>query len=144
MSTARTVVFVCEHGAAKSVIAAAYLARLAEAAGLEVRALARGTDPEPVLLPAAVAGLRAADVTPSPDEPRRPTPAELSSAATVVSFGPSLDDLVPASVPRLYWHGVPAVSDGFDAARDTIVTRVLSLLAGLADVDAATGDPTGG
>jgi protein-tyrosine-phosphatase len=143
MSTAPTVVFVCEHGAAKSVIAAAYLARLAEAAGLEVRARARGTDPEPVLLPAAVAGLRVAGVTVPHDEPQRPTAAELSSAAMVVSFGPSLDDLVPASVPCLYWRGVPAVSDGFDAARDAIVTRVLSLLAGLADDGAATGDPTG-
>src|SRR5262245_38781589 len=45
--SATTVVFVCEHGAAKSVIAAAYFNKLAAAQGLPYTAVARGTKPDP-------------------------------------------------------------------------------------------------
>src|SRR5262249_56748441 len=43
---ASTVVFVCEHGAAKSVIAAAHFNRLASELKLPYRAVARGTNPD--------------------------------------------------------------------------------------------------
>ena len=42
----RTVVFVCEHGSAKSIIAAAYFNRLANEKGVQYRAIARGTKPD--------------------------------------------------------------------------------------------------
>ena len=41
-----TVLFVCEHGAAKSVIAAAYFNQLASEKNLDVRAIERGTNPD--------------------------------------------------------------------------------------------------
>ncbi len=41
----RMVVFVCEHGSAKSVIAAAFFDKLARERGLTLRAVARGTQP---------------------------------------------------------------------------------------------------
>src|SRR5260370_33119378 len=41
-----TVVFVCEHGSAKSVIAAAELERQAKEKGLDLNILARGTNPD--------------------------------------------------------------------------------------------------
>src|SRR6188472_693476 len=49
--------FVCEHGAAKSVIAAAYFNRLAKEKGLPHRAVFRGANPEDELTPATRAGL---------------------------------------------------------------------------------------
>lgn len=131
MSSQPTIVFVCEHGAAKSVIAAAYLPRLAAVSGLSVAALARGTDPEPVLSPIAVAGLQAAGLSVPDERPRRAAAAELATAVIVVSFGPRLDGVVPEHVPCHYWRDVPAVSDGFDAARDDIVARLNDLLARL-------------
>ena len=51
------VLFVCLHGAAKSVVAAAHFRALAEAQGLELAAVAAGTEPDPELTPAAVKGL---------------------------------------------------------------------------------------
>jgi hypothetical protein len=41
------VLFVCLHGAAKSVVAAAHFRRLAGAAGLGIEAVAAGTEPDP-------------------------------------------------------------------------------------------------
>ena len=53
------VVFVCEHGAAKSVIATAYFNKLARERGWPYRATFRGTDPQAELSVSALAGLRA-------------------------------------------------------------------------------------
>ena len=56
------VVFVCEHGAAKSVIATAYFNKLAAERGLPFRATFRGTAPQDALSVRAVAGLEAEGV----------------------------------------------------------------------------------
>jgi protein-tyrosine-phosphatase len=121
-----TVVFVCHHGAAKSVIAAALLERLAAEQGRSVRALARGTEPEPEIPPEVVEGLRAAGVPIEPRRPQWPTGEELASAARVVSFGPEL-----SGVAAEQWNDVPAVADGFAAAYDAISARLPRLLAAL-------------
>src|SRR5215467_3114555 len=52
------VVFVCEHGAAKSVIATAYFNKMAAERGLPYRATFRGTAPQDDLSVRTVAGLR--------------------------------------------------------------------------------------
>src|ERR1051326_8439723 len=57
-STSPSVVFVCEHGAAKSVIATAYFNKLAAERGLPYRATFRGTSPQDALSVRAVAGLK--------------------------------------------------------------------------------------
>src|SRR5262245_20474816 len=53
-----TILFVCEHGAAKSVIAAAYFDKLAKERGLNYRAVFRGTNPDLTLAAAAENGLK--------------------------------------------------------------------------------------
>ncbi len=52
-SVAPTVLFVCEHGAAKSVIAAAYFDKLAKDQHLPHRAAFRGVNPDSALNPVA-------------------------------------------------------------------------------------------
>ena len=54
----RTVVFVCEHGVAKSVLATTYFNKLAGERGLPYRATFRGTDPQAELSVSALKGLR--------------------------------------------------------------------------------------
>lgn len=124
------VVFVCLHGAAKSVVAAAHFRALAAERGLTMGAVATGTEPDAALTPAAVAGL-ARDGLGSVDTPRpRPvTLHDLRSAARVVSFG---CDLRGADVPVERWDDVPAVGDDYEAARDAIVGRVRTLIDDLA------------
>src|SRR4030095_5910958 len=60
------VLFVCLHGAAKSVVAAAHFRRLASARGLSISAVAAGTEPDPELARAAVKGLAAEGLTAGP------------------------------------------------------------------------------
>ena len=123
------VLFVCQHGAAKSVIGAAVFRRLAAARGLAMDAVAAGIEPDPELAPAAVKGLAGDGLRPTPSRPRPVTLYDLESAARVVSFG---CDIAPSRGRRVDRWDVPAVSDGYAAARDRIVANVERLVAELA------------
>ena len=128
-SPAPRVLFVCLHGAAKSVVGAAHFRRLATARGLAAQAVAAGTEPDPELAPAAVKGLEAEGLKPAPRRPRPVTLYDLRAATRVISFG--CDISAPNNQPVERWD-VPAVSDGYEAARDTIVARVERLVDELA------------
>jgi protein-tyrosine-phosphatase len=123
------VVFVCLHGAAKSVIAAAHFRRLAAARGLTIGAVAAGTEPDPELAPGAVRGLAEDGLSASPARPRPVTLYDLDGAACVIGFG--CDVAAPRGQRVEHWD-VPAVSEGYEAARDRIVTNLETLVAELA------------
>src|SRR5262245_55368636 len=80
------VLFVCQHGAAKSVIGAAHFRRLAAARGLAVDAVAAGTEPDPELAAGAVKGLAGEGLRATPSRPRPVTLYDLDSVARIVSF----------------------------------------------------------
>jgi protein-tyrosine-phosphatase len=123
------VLFVCLHGAAKSVVGAAHFRRLAAERGLSIDAVAAGTEPDPALAPGAVKGLAADGLEATPSRPRPVTLYDLQSAARVVSFG---CELVPAKGQRIDQWDAPAVSDGYAAARERIVANVERLVAEMA------------
>jgi arsenate reductase (thioredoxin) len=128
MGSVRTVVFVCQHGAAKSVLAAALLERLATDHGLPLRALARGTEPEPQVAPAVAAGLLTKGIDVSAWQPRPVTLGDLAQAWRVISFGPDLSRLLPTGTLVQVWSDVPAVADGFQAAQAAMAGRLSGLL----------------
>ena len=132
MPPTRTVVFVCLHGAAKSVIAGAYLNRLARERGLDIHATAAGVEPEPEPeIPLQVReGLLREGLDVSGHRPRSLTPEEMAAAWRVVSFGCDLGPLTPPGLAVDRWDDVPPVSDGYQAARGAIVGRVQRLLDG--------------
>ena len=124
------VLFVCQHGAAKSVVGAAYFRKLAAARGLPVDAVAAGTEPDAELGPRAVTGLAADGLTAAPARPRPVTLYDLQRATRVVSFGCAV---APRAGVKVDQWDVPAVSDGYETARDRIVTQVAHLVAELAE-----------
>lgn len=124
-----TIVFVCEHGAAKSVVAAAEFNRLAKERGINAVAVARGTTPQAEISPAAAKGL-AAEGLPVPRHPVALSERDTASAARVVAFCE-----LPAYASRAHvekWQDVPAVGDGYAAARDVILRHINVLLDELA------------
>jgi protein-tyrosine-phosphatase len=123
------VLFVCLHGAAKSVIGAAHFRRLAATRGLAMDAAAAGTEPDPELAPGAVAGLAGDGLRAAPSRPRPVTLYDLDSATRVVSFG---CNVTPAKGQLVDQWDVPAVSEGYGAARDGIVAHVERLVSALA------------
>jgi protein-tyrosine-phosphatase len=132
MSKTPSVLFVCLHGAAKSVLAAADLHRLAAERGLDVSADSAGTEPDPDFAPGVVAVLRAEGIDLGPRRPRRVTATDTARADRVVTFGCDLGDATPAAVPVERWDDVPAVSAGLPAARAAIRRHLGRLLDGYA------------
>src|SRR5438477_12823807 len=108
------VVFVCEHGAAKSVVAAAHFNDLAAKRGLRVRAIARGVEPQAQLAPSAVNGLRGEGLTPPIDAPAKLTAEEARRATRVVAFCELPPEL--AAGARVERWDAPAVGDGYAPA----------------------------
>src|SRR5919198_5666492 len=86
MSQNSLVIFVCEHGAAKSILAAAYFNHLARAKNLSLHAIARGTNPEAELSIKAIEGLHRDGLTPPENVPQKLTFADVESAEEIISF----------------------------------------------------------
>jgi protein-tyrosine-phosphatase len=126
------VVFVCEHGAAKSVIAAKELEKLARERGIQVQAVARGTTPDPEVASSVRQGLKAEGIDIGNMTPVQVKAADLRNAAAIVSFGPDLKAIGGDEVTAEDWSATPAAGANYEAAREYIVKRVTALLDRLA------------
>ncbi len=124
------VLFVCLHGAAKSVVAAEYFRRLAGARGMAVKVAAAGVEPDDSIPPSVVDGLRQDGIGAPAGEPQLATAELLGSADVIVSLGCDLSAATGQAPGRhlIRWDDVPAVSDGYEIARTEIVQRVSRLL----------------
>lgn len=127
MEQQHRIVFVCEHGAAKSVIAAAYFNKLASEANLDLRAVARGTNPDAELSPKTVAGLQADGLPPTESVPQKLSLTDIESAKQVVSFC-ELPEEYRNKTAIKQWDGVPPVSEDYEKARDVIMERINRLI----------------
>ena len=123
-----TVLFVCLHGSAKSLIAATHLSQLAESRALPWRGESSGTEPDTDVPEPVIKGLATDGIDVRGYQPRTLTDEQMHGAARIVSFG---CDLVPppsSSVTVERWDDLPLVSDGYGTARAAIVARVTRLL----------------
>jgi arsenate reductase len=129
-----TILFLCPHHAAKSVIAEAYFTRLAKQYDLPLRGDSAGTDPAEAVSPAVVDLLRSEGIDVSGRQPRHVTESELSQAQRIISMGCTSEELGVASERIEQWADVPMVSQDIFAARDAIRAHVESLVTQLRDV----------
>jgi len=118
---------VCEHGAAKSVIATAYFNKLAATRGLPVRATFRGTTPQDELSVSALAGLRADGVAIPTGKPAAISDQDVASATHIFAIGCALPDKARRSGKAADWSDVPD-DQGYGPMRDAIVRHVTALL----------------
>ena len=122
-----TVVFVCEHGAARSVIAAAYFNQIAAERHLPYHAVARGTSPQDGLSAPTVKGLEADGMPFDRTTPQGLSEADAGGAVRIVAFCP-----VPkafSSLVRVDEHDdVPDISKDYSDARNKIVAYVTELI----------------
>ncbi|WKZ35086.1 MAG: hypothetical protein QY332_15840 [Anaerolineales bacterium] len=125
-----TIIFVCEHGAAKSIIAAAYFNQLAQERGLEFVALARGTNPDPELLPKTVLGLQQDRLASTETTPQMLSLQEVVSAQRVISFCDLPAEYQQKTIVER-WEDVPPVSEDYEKARDAIIAYLKSLVKSL-------------
>jgi hypothetical protein len=129
--TASTVVFVCEHGSVKSLMAQEWFNRLARERGLSVRAVARGLTPDPSVPPPIAEALRGDGFDVGGFTPRGLQPADLVGTARVVAIGLDPARLGVSAGAAERWEGIPAATEGYPAARDVLRARIEALLAGM-------------
>jgi arsenate reductase len=111
-----TVLFLCPHGAAKSVLAAALFQRLADARGLPLQPDCAGTEPDPELAPRVAALLAREGLAAPVERPQMVTEAMLEGAAWVISLGCARDELPGAPRRWEQWDDVPPPSQDLAGA----------------------------
>ena len=123
----RRIVFVCEHGAAKSVIAAAYFNKIAAERGLPDRATYRGANPQAELSVSALKGLKEDGLTLPSAKPSPITAADVTTATHIFAIGCSLPAHAASSGKADSWDDVPE-DQGYAAQRDAIKKHVERLI----------------
>jgi arsenate reductase (thioredoxin) len=124
---APSIVFVCEHGAAKSVIATAYFNKLAAERGLPYRATFRGVNPQDDLSVRALEGLKADGLVSPSGKPLAISDTDVQKATHIFAIGCTLPDKARRSGKSDTWSDVPD-DQGYGPMRDAIVRHVKELL----------------
>jgi protein-tyrosine-phosphatase len=131
----RTILFLCPHNAAKSVIAVAYFEQLVTQYGLDFRATSAGTEPDDKPATAVIEMLEKEGIDVSKHVPRHVTREELAEAFRVVSLGCDVSELAPAELAIAHWDDVPPPSQNLMVARDKILRHVERLVNVLRQAD---------
>jgi arsenate reductase len=129
---AGTVVFVCEHGNVKSLIAREWFNRLAQERGVRFRAVSRGVAPGGPVPPTIAAALRGDGFDVTGFEAQAVSPADRAGAVRVIGIGVALS-APPEGRGALEeaWDGIPPASEGYAASRDALRARIEALLSAL-------------
>jgi protein-tyrosine-phosphatase len=123
-----TVLFMCSHGAAKSVLASAYFQRIAKERGLNVRVEAAGIEPQEAVSSTVAAHLQKNGYTVPVTKPRAVTQKDLNDADVVISMGCDLSRLPVAPRAVQKWDDVPGPSEDLKGADAAIRRRVIALV----------------
>ena len=127
----QNILFVCPHGVAKSVMAAAITQQLALEAGIELNISNAGTEPDE-FIPAKVIDLLAKDgMDVSTWQPSLVTQADLERADRVISLGCDLGAFDLPSSKLESWADVPSPGENLIFCHDAIQARVKKLIAQL-------------
>ena len=123
-----TVLFLCPHHAAKSVIAEAYFNQLVQQRKLPFEGISAGTEPDEVVSPLVVQILGDEGIDVSQHQPQRFTAQQLSKATTIISMGCTAEELGVPSERVQMWNDVPPVSQNPQAAQAAIREHVEALV----------------
>ena len=128
MTEIKNILFLCPHGAAKSVLAMTYFNDLAQQAGIEAIAKNAGTEPDPTINPKVEACLKGEGFDWSGFIPPLLQDSDLEEADLIVSIGCIAAEQAPAGKRFLDWSDVPMLSDDFQGSRDKIYSHVCKLV----------------
>lgn len=128
------VLFVCEHGNVKSLMAASYFNQLAKQRGLPFRGVSRGSAPDSTTVPPAIAkelGTEGFDV--SGFHPAAVGVADVSASKRVITIGTALPAPVDAAEEKVeQWNDVPPASTNYAASRESLREHIRELIERLA------------
>jgi protein-tyrosine-phosphatase len=135
-ATAKTGLFVCEHGTVKSLLAKVLFEQYAQEVGLRMRAESRGTKADSMVPPWMLRGLAQDQVDLGSWHPQSLQSTDLASASYVVSFDVPQSATASTRAPRTQWDGLPSVTQDYAKGRDAIKVRVHQLVDSLKRAEA--------
>jgi arsenate reductase (thioredoxin) len=122
------VLFVCEHGTVRSLIAKLEFEAYAKRVGLRMSAVSRGTQADSAVPGWMLKALDGDQIALGIWRPQQLLSSDLASAAMVVSFDVPTAATSAATAPRTQWDGLPSVSQNYVQGRDAIHARVHRLV----------------
>lgn len=124
------VLFVCEHGNVKSLMAASYFNRLASQRGLPYHALSRGTAPDSTTVPTAImASLKREGFDVAEFHPVAVGKEDVSASRRVILINTVLPQSVQVAGAALEeWTDVPAASADYGAASAALKKHIEKLI----------------
>ncbi|HEY5826628.1 MAG TPA: hypothetical protein VIT44_19810 [Cyclobacteriaceae bacterium] len=127
------IVFVCEHGSAKSVIAATYFNKLAKENNLPWEAVARGTSPDQSISPKTKQLLVEDNLFDENFVPKKLSQEDVNAAKQVILFY-ELPKTIQSKDNVQSWQEVQAKNEDFKKLRDDIVLKITPLIDSLKNV----------
>jgi arsenate reductase (thioredoxin) len=130
------VLFVCEHGNVKSIMAASYFNQLARERQLPLRAVSRGSAPNSTTVPLAIVqGLRDDGFDVSSFHPSAVSSSDVEASQRVITIGTALPkDSRPTNSSKVeQWNDVPPASVDYSVARDSLKSHVKKLVEQMAN-----------
>lgn len=123
-----TIVFVCEHGGARSTIASVYFNKMADDNHLSYRSIFRALTPDTAISKETRNGLIEDGFETRSLVPVALTPKDIGNNAMLISLD--------CTVPSYYntdksWNGIPAISNDYRTARDVLVKKLQELISEL-------------
>lgn len=127
--------FVCEHGNVKSLMAATYFNQIARERRLPFQAISRGVAPNSTTVPLAIANaLRTEGFDVSAFQPAAVSRADVSASRRVVTIGAVLPQAIDAAGAKIeQWNDVPPASVDYAGASAALKAHVSALIEQLSD-----------
>ena len=122
----QSILFLCPHHAAKSVLAEAYFNHAMAGKGFE--AVSGGTEPDDAVMPSVADLLKNEGIDVSGHRPRRVTAEELAAAFRMISMGCTAEELNTAPNRIEMWLDIPPARQNVIAARDAILAHIEHLM----------------
>jgi protein-tyrosine-phosphatase len=127
----KTILFLCPHHAAKSILAEAYFNYRVKLEGLPFQADSAGTDPSELIWPTVIDLLAREGIALTPLHPRKVTRDDLLHTFQVISLGCALEEMEIAPQQFTAWEDVPLASVDLEGSWMAICRHVDQLLAAL-------------
>jgi arsenate reductase len=127
MAQEKKIIFVCEHGAAKSVIAASYFNKLVKERNLDYVAECRGTSPDSVVSASTKAGLTNDKMFGPSTKPRKLLISDVVNVERIILFTKLPAD-INANIKIENWSDIQNVDAEYEKRRDAIVKKIGELL----------------
>jgi arsenate reductase (thioredoxin) len=127
----KTILFVCEHGAGRSAIAATYFNTIAKKNGLKYHAIFKGIDPQEALGLSTKNGFIKDSIDVSNLIPTKIEKTDFDKAYIVITLDCTLPETFKK--PDLQWTGIQ-MNGNYDISKSEIMPKVDSLILGLSKI----------